>query len=230
MITKKPYFFRPASVVLRVLLIGCFFAGCCLATVSAEEDSLRVVFFGDSITAGYGLEEEESYPYLLQQKADENGLQTHMINAGLSGDTTSGGLRRVDWTLRQPADIFLLALGGNDGLRGLPVSTMESNLRAIIDKVQNQNPETVIILAGMAMPESMGADYAKEFQTAFTRIAKDKDVHFLPFLLEGVGGKAEYNLPDRIHPNAEGQAIIAAQVWEILESILRDHSSQSSTE
>jgi len=209
---------RGCIFFVRITLIA--FA---MAIVPAKGETMRVLFFGDSITAGYGLEEEESYPYLLQQKANQAGIAAQMVNAGLSGDTTSGGLRRVDWTLRRSVDVFFLALGGNDGLRGLPVSTMESNLRAIIAKVRENDPNTGIVLAGMAMPDSMGEQYSREYRAAFDRIAREEDVYFIPFLLDGVGGEPEYNLPDRIHPNAAGQQIIADHIWEVLEPILQSH-------
>jgi acyl-CoA thioesterase-1 len=177
----------------------------------------KIVFIGDSITAGYGLDPEAAYPALLQKKIHALELPYQVVNAGVSGDTTAGGLRRINWVLRgnQP-DIVVVALGGNDGLRGVPVEQTRKNLSQIIDRIRANRPEVKILLAGMRMPESMGIDYSERFFASFAKVANDKDVALLPFLLEGVGGQDAMNQDDQIHPNAEGQKRIAQTVWEHL--------------
>lgn len=184
--------------------------------IDSEASALRpIVFIGDSITAGYGLDPDEAYPALIQEKINAAELPYRVINAGVSGDTTSGGLRRVDWALRgsEPA-LVVIALGGNDGLRGVPVEQTRENLRSMIDRIRERHPDALISLAGMRMPESMGAAYAADFFESFALVAGEKQVALLPFLLEGVGGQPEFNLDDQIHPNAEGQQKIAATVWQ----------------
>lgn len=173
----------------------------------------RLVILGDSLTAGLGLDMKDSYPSLLQEKLDANGIKMNVINAGVSGDTSAGGLRRLDWLLREPVDILVVALGANDGLRGLPVEQMQENLRAIVKRTEQKYPQTKIILAGMLVPPNQGKEYATAFQEAFSRLAKSENVIFIPFLLEGVAGLADKNQPDGIHPNQAGQAIIAATLW-----------------
>lgn len=177
-----------------------------------------IVFIGDSITAGYGLDPAEAYPALIQEKIQAQNLAYQVVNAGVSGDTTAGGLRRVAWVLRgsQPA-IVVIALGGNDGLRGVPVEQTRQNLRQMIDKIRELSPASRILLAGMRMPESMGADYTRRFFESFATVAAEKDVTLLPFLLSGVGGDASMNQSDQIHPNAAGQKVIAGTVWAAIE-------------
>jgi len=189
-------------------------------TLAAEPR--RVVIFGDSITAGYNLEPTEAYPALLQEKIKAEGLDHVVINAGLSGDTTAGGLRRIDWVLEEEApEVVMIALGGNDGLRGLPIAQVAQNLGGIIERVRTANPEARIIVAGMQMPESMGADYAAAFAQVFGEVADQHGATLLPFLLEGVAGDPALNQPDLIHPTAEGQQRIAAHVWPTLRPLLQ---------
>jgi acyl-CoA thioesterase I len=184
------------------------------------ERTKTIVFFGNSLTAGYGLEPDQAFPALIQQRIDSLGLPYKAVNAGLSGETSAGGKSRIDWLLKQPIDVFVLELGANDGLRGIdPASTYE-NLGTIIDKVREQNPDVQIILAGMQMPPSMGQRYTKEFEQVFTRLAQDKDVVLIPFLLEGVAGDQALNQRDGIHPTIEGQKILATNVWSVMEPIL----------
>jgi acyl-CoA thioesterase-1 len=180
-----------------------------------------LVFFGDSLTAGYGLENHvaDAFPGLLQAKIDREGLAYRVVNAGLSGDTTAGGLRRIDWVLRQPVDVFVLELGGNDGLRGLPLATARANLQAIMERVRARNPQVRIILAGMQLPTSMGT-YAEGFARLFPELAAANGTGLIPFLLEGVGGVPELNLPDGIHPTVEGHRRIADTVWPYLRPFL----------
>jgi acyl-CoA thioesterase-1 len=181
-----------------------------------------IVFFGDSLTAGYGLDDpaREAYPALVQEKIDAAHLPWRVVNAGLSGETTSGGLRRVDWILRQPIDIFVLALGANDGLRGIEPAVSAANLQAIIDRVRAKHPAIPIVVAGMQMPPNMGEDYAREFAAMYPAIAAKNHVVLIPFLLAGVGGHAELNQPDGIHPTAAGAAVVAENVWVALHPLL----------
>lgn len=179
-----------------------------------------IVFFGNSLTAGYGLEPDQAFPALIQERIDSLGLPYKAVNAGLSGETSAGGRSRIDWLLKQPIDVFVLELGANDGLRGIDPASTYNNLGTIIDKVREQNPEAEIILAGMQMPPSMGQRYTQEFEQVFTRLAKDKDVALIPFLLEGVAGDRALNQRDGIHPTIEGQRILADNIWPILEPIL----------
>ncbi len=182
-----------------------------------------LVFFGDSLTAGYGLDDpaSEAYPALIQQKLDAARLPWRVINAGLSGETTAGGLRRVEWTLRSPADVFVLALGANDGLRGIEPAVSRANLQGIINRVRARCPAAVIVLAGMQMPPTMGERYAREFAAIYADVARENHLALIPFLLAGVGDQAELNQPDGIHPTARGHAVVAENVWLVLRPLLR---------
>jgi acyl-CoA thioesterase-1 len=181
-----------------------------------------IVFFGDSLTAGYGLDDPsaDAFPARVEEKIKEAGLPYRVVNAGLSGETSAGGLRRVDWILRQPIDVFVLALGANDGLRGIEPSVTKSNLQRIIDRVREKNPAVKVVLAGMFMPPSMGEAYVREFGEIFPALAQKNKTEFVPFLLEGVGGNRKFNQPDQIHPTADGHARIAETVWKILRPLL----------
>jgi acyl-CoA thioesterase I len=195
---------------------------------AAESGTRNVICFGDSITAGYGLENAaaESYPALLQKKLDqtrvaaESAARWRVINAGLSGETTAGGARRIDWVLRQPVDIFILALGGNDGLRGLDPAVSQRNLQTIIDRVRARYPAAKIVLAGMMMPLSMGEDYARAFATMYPTLATKNELTLVPFLLEGVGGRPELNQADAIHPNPAGNVLIAETLWRGIQPLI----------
>jgi acyl-CoA thioesterase I len=217
--------FESAKLFVRRLFSG---AGRCAAlgfallfAVTAQGATKTALFYGDSITAGYGLDPDEAYPALIQKKIDAAGLDWRVVNAGLSGETTSGGLRRLDWILRQRVDLFVLALGGNDGLRGVQVEVARRNLQAMIDRVRARYPDVQIVVAGMQMPTSMGPEYTEAFRDMFPAIASANRAALVPFLLEGVGGIAELNQPDMIHPTAEGQRLIAETVWPVLEPLLR---------
>ena len=185
----------------------------------------RIVAFGDSLTIGLGLLEQEAYPALLQRKIDEAGYQFEVINAGVSGDTTAGALRRLDWALEGDVKILIVAFGGNDGLRGLPVTQMKENLSAIIEKARERN--VVVILAGMEAPPNFGQEYATQFRQAFRDVALRQRVLFLPFLLNNVAGKPELNQADGIHPNQQGTRIVADNVWTVLEPLLDQMSGAS---
>jgi acyl-CoA thioesterase-1 len=158
---------------------------------------------------------------LIAEKIRAAGLAFEVQNAGLSGDTSAGGLRRIDWLLQRPIDIIVIELGANDGLRGLELKSMKANLQAIIEKTKAKNPSVKIVLAGMQVPPNLGADYGTGFQRVFTELARENNATLVPFLLEGVGGHRELNQADLIHPNAAGHRIIADLVWRTLEPILR---------
>ncbi len=179
-----------------------------------------ILFFGNSLTAGYGIEQEDAFPGLIQSKIDSLGLDYRVINGGLSGETTAGGLSRLDWFLEEAPTIFILELGGNDGLRGIELNETKRNLNGIIDKVRSKYPETKIILAGMQIPPNMGQDYTEKFSSIFPEVAEEKDVTLIPFLLENVGGIPELNLPDGIHPTEEGHKIVANTIWPFIESAI----------
>ena len=195
--------------------------GALLAWPSLAAEVKTILVLGDSIAAGYGLDPEEAFPARLQEKINHGGLKYTVTNAGLSGDTTAGGLRRIGWLLKNPVDILILELGGNDGLRGIAPEETARNLQGIVEKVRKKNPLTQIVIAGMQMPENMGKDYTARFREVFPRVARENQAELVPFLLEGVGGKAELNQADRIHPTAEGHRIIAATIWNVLEPLLK---------
>lgn len=211
---------RFALTTLLLLAVG-LFSGSAAPAQTAETGQKTIVFFGDSLTAGYGLDDHvtSAFPGLIQQKVDAENLPYRVVNAGLSGDTTAGGLRRIDWIARQRIDVFVLELGGNDGLRGLPVPTAKTNLQAIIDKVRAKNPAVKVVVAGMMMPASMGS-YASDFGKIYAELARENNATLIPFLLDQVGGVPELNLPDGIHPTAEGHRRVAATVWKHLRPLL----------
>ncbi len=183
-------------------------------------DLPRILIIGNSITAGFGLQTDQAFPALLQSRLDSAGHRYEVVNAGLSGETTSGGARRIDWLLRGGADVLIIELGGNDGLRGISPDVTEQNLRTIIQTMRGENDKATIILGGMRMPLNMGASYREDFESVFPRVAEKTGVIFIPHILEGVGGVPELNQPDGIHPTAEGQKIIADLVWGYLEPVL----------
>jgi len=173
-----------------------------------------MIFFGDSLTAGYGLDEPSlAFPGLLQAKLDSANLGYQVVNAGVSGETSSGGVERIDWILTKPVDVFILELGANDGLRGIPIESTTKNLQTIIDKVKSKNAEAKIILAGMQVPPNMGQRYSSGFKSMFAELATKNNIELIPFLLEGVGGETKLNQADGIHPTVEGHKIVAENVW-----------------
>jgi acyl-CoA thioesterase-1 len=224
----RPILDRPISGLLALFVLV-FSAPSALRaqatpTPAAPAAPHTILFFGDSLTAGYGLDggAEEAYPALIQQKLRAAGLNYTVVNAGLSGDTTAGGLHRIDWLLRRPIDILFLELGGNDGLRGLPVDEAQRNLQAIIDKTRARDPDVRIIIAGMQMPANFGADYVTRFNALYPALAQaNPGATLLPFLLDGVGGIEQLNQNDQIHPTAEGHRKIADVVWRVLEPLCR---------
>lgn len=179
-----------------------------------------IVFFGNSLTAGYGLTPSEAFPAIIQNKIDSLGLPYKVINAGVSGETSTGGNGRIDWILKQPLDVFVLELGANDGLRGIPLSQTRESLQSIIDKVKAKNPAVKLILAGMQIPPNMGVTYTTEFRDIYPGLAMKNGMKLIPFLLEGVGGEAKFNQQDGIHPTAEGHRIVAENIWKELKPML----------
>lgn len=180
-----------------------------------------VLFFGDSLTAGYGLSTEEAFPALVEKELNKTTQQIKITNAGLSGETSAGGLSRIDWILRQPVDIFVLELGANDGLRGLPLDQTRKNLQAIIDKVKAKYPNVKFVLAGMMVPPNLGKEYTDKFKNIYPDLAKQNKATLIPFLLEGVAGDEKLNQPDGIHPNVEGHKIVAKHVAKFISPLLK---------
>lgn len=227
---------------MRILLMFCYFLllitnGSCRKAVeknsSISQDGIEsvdtiqtaskdkiILCFGNSLTAGMGLDEDDAFPAVIQQKVDSLGLSYKVVNAGLSGETTASGKNRVEWVLNQKVDVFVLELGANDGLRGISPSETKNNLQAIIDIVREKNPDTKIVLAGMQMPPNLGEAYTREFKRIFPELAISNGIELVPFLLENVAGIAELNQSDGIHPTVEGQKILADNVWQVLEDIL----------
>jgi len=181
----------------------------------------NILFFGNSLTAGYGLEQvDQAFPNLIQEKIDQNGYGFRVIKAGLSGETTTAGVNRLPWLLKQPIDILIIELGANDGLRGIDPDQTEMNLQAMIDTARALHPNVQIALFGMLVPPNMGQDYAKRFEAVYPRLAKKNQVAYLPFLLDGVAGNPELNLEDGIHPTAEGHRIVANNVWPLIQKLI----------
>jgi len=191
-----------------------------VAVKSVETLKKNIIFFGNSLTAGYGLEQSEAFPALIGARIDSLRLPYRVINAGISGETSADGVSRIDWILQQPVSVFILELGANDGLRGLPPAESIRNLDTIIVRVKRKYPASKIILAGIQIPPSMGEKYSREFREMFPTLARKNDILLLPFILEGVGGIDSLNQKDGIHPTAQGDRIVAENVWTLLKTIL----------
>jgi acyl-CoA thioesterase-1 len=190
-------------------------------TKAAPTANKNILVFGDSLTAGYGLDDaSESYPSVLQTKIDSAKLPYTIINGGLSGETSAGGKGRIDWLLKQHIDVFVLELGANDGLRGIPVKETEQNLQTIIDHVKAKYPNAKLVMLGMQVPPNMGDDYVSDFKDMFPKLAAKNNMTLVPFLLQGVGGVRALNQKDGIHPTAKGAKILANNVWQELKGLL----------
>ncbi len=190
------------------------------ASGSRSAGALRVVFMGTSLTAGYGLEQSEAYPALVQRKADSAGVPIVAVNAGVSGETSAGALRRIDWVVKQPTDVFVLETGANDGLRGQSVAQLERNVTEIIARVRRAHPDARVCLVQMEAISNLGAAYTRSFHEVYPRVAKATGATLLPFLLDRVAGEAELNQGDGVHPNERGEPIVAENVWRSLRPVL----------
>jgi acyl-CoA thioesterase I len=222
------------SIVFRSLLLAALFSACQSGSNSGNQSATNptatgaapapvrktIVFFGNSLTAAYNLSPEQGFTALIQRKIDSLGMAYTCVNAGLSGETTADGKNRIEWVLQQPIDVFVLELGGNDALRGLPVEASKTNLQAILDQVKQKYPQCKLVLAGMQAPPNLGAKYTTAFKNMYPELAKTNQTALIPFLLEGVGGIPELNLEDGIHPNVAGQKIVAETVWNVLKTVL----------
>ncbi len=197
----------------------------CLAAGAAAP--VQVVVLGDSLAAGYGVGPDKAFPALLQERIDGQRLNARVSNAGVSGDTSADGLRRLKWLMRQRIDVLVLELGANDGLRGLPVASTRGNLQAIIDQVRERYPAVRLVIAGMLLPPNFGQDYVEAFRKVFPELAAKNNASLVPFLLEGVGGVPELNQDDRIHPNEAGHKIVAENVWKVLRPLLKEPEGAS---
>lgn len=191
------------------------------AFADTSEQERAIVVMGDSIAAGYGVDPAQAFPAVLQSLADDAGYEVKVVNAGVSGDTTAGGARRVTWLLKRPVDVLIIELGGNDALRGIPTETSNKNLETIITKTREKYPQAKILLTGMQIHENMGKEYTAQFKALFENVAREQGIALVPFLLEGVGGVEKYNQADEIHPNPAGHKIVAANVWKALEPLLK---------
>ena len=216
-------------ILLSVVLIGCQPSSQKQEFLSEKKDETdqksasnkkSIVFFGDSITAGYQLDLSEAFPALIGEIIDSLGLDYEVVNAGLSGETTASGNSRISWVLKNRVDILVLELGANDGLRGIKTEETIKNMQSIIDKINLEYPEAKIILAGMQIPPNLGVEYSKDFRDIFTTLATKNNITLIPFLLESVAGLSDLNLDDGIHPNVEGHKIVADNVWKVLEKEL----------
>ena len=190
-------------------------------TTAPGGDTGTILFVGTSLTAGYGVGENVAWPAVIQQKIDSAGLPFRVVNAGISGETSAGGLRRIEWSLQQPTDVLVLELGANDGLRGLDPGAMRNNLDEIIRRTRSRYPDAEVVLIGMEAPPNLGDDYTTRFRNVYTELARQHGAALVPFFLEGVAGEAALNIEDGIHPNVEGHRILADNVWPVLERVLR---------
>jgi len=214
----RVFFTMKVLLMLTVVLVAS------LTGLRTEDDGKAILILGDSLTAGYGLDPAQAYPAVLEEKIRNAGLDWwRVINAGVSGDTSAGGLRRIDWLLKRKVDILVLELGANDGLRGIQLDVTKNNLQQIIDRTRKAYPGVKIVIVGMMVPPNLGLDYTTQFRELFVELAEENQGGLIPFLLEGVAGRPELNLPDGIHPTAEGHKIIADTVWETLLPLLTDN-------
>ncbi len=219
--------FRGFAVAFAVLVLACGRArteaetGVPEPAAAPEGGTRTVLFLGTSLTAGYGLDPAQAYPALIQRKIEVAGLPYRVVNAGVSSETSAGALRRLDWLLRQPFDVLVLETGANDMLRGGDLDSLAANVQAIVDRVRSARPEARIVLLGLRAPPNLGLQYASRFRRLYPDLAERNNLPLVAFLLDGVGGEANLNQPDGIHPNAQGQARVAENVWKVLEGELR---------
>lgn len=192
-----------------------------------HDQAKTIVFLGDSLTAGYGIDPSRAYPALIQEKIERRGWNFKVVNAGLSGDTSSDGLRRLGWVLKRRADVLVVELGANDGLRGLPVDMTRRNLQAIMDQARRRYPDIKLVVAGMMVPPNLGPTYTTKFREMFPQLARKNDALLIPFLLQDVAGKPSLNQNDGIHPTAAGHRIVAENVWKVMEPLLRSMAGSS---
>ena len=196
---------------------------------SATAERPTLLFLGTSLTAGYGLEEEQAYPALIQQKIDSAGLNYRVVNAGVSGETSAGALRRIDWLFREPIAVLVVETGANDGLRGLSPDTLRANIEAIFGRAKQLKPTPKLVLVGMRIPPNYGRAYAQRFEEVYRTVAHKSGAILVPFLLQGVGGIPSLNQPDGVHPTAEGQRKMAETVWRVLEPVLQEREKTERT-
>jgi acyl-CoA thioesterase I len=180
-----------------------------------------VMFLGTSLTAGFGIDPDQAYPALIQEKIDSAGLNYRVVNAGVSGETSAGALRRVDWLFQEPVSVLVVETGANDGLRGLPPDSLRANIQAILDRARRLQPPPRLVLLGMRVPPNYGQAYSQRFQAIYPELARANNAALVPFLLQGVGGLPNLNQPDGMHPTSEGQRRLAETVWRVLEPVLR---------
>lgn len=204
---------------MRYLLI-LFYIASLTVQGQAQDENKVILFFGDSVTAGLGVETNEAFPALIQNKIDSAGLNYEVINGGLSGETSAGGLRRIDWVLQRPVDVMILELGGNDGLRGIDLKSTKENLQQIIDKAKAKYPEMKIIIAGMQVPPNLGPEYSNEFLQIYPALAQENNLPLIPLFLNSIGGNEELMQQDGLHPTSEGHKVLANLIWEHLQPLL----------
>ncbi len=220
-------------VRLLVVSVGILFfvaVGTGAQEAAAGDSARTLLFYGDSLTAGYGLDRDQAFPALIQARIDSLGWNYEVVNAGLSGETSAAGLRRIGWLLRRPVDVFVLELGPNDGLRGIDLQSTGKNLQGILDQVKATYPQAALVVVGMQMPPNMGPDYTEQFRELFPSLAARNGAALVPFLLEGVADVPELNLPDGNHPTPEGHHIVADNVWQVLGPLLSKRLESSSAD
>lgn len=221
--TRIFHFFKSCLLVIWIAWMGIHsfvYAQHKIKDTKKQRTFKNILFIGNSLTAGYGLGIEQAFPNLIRQKIDSLGLDYHIVNAGLSGETTAGGLRRIDWLLTQKVNVLVLELGANDALRGIDLQSTKNNLQKIIDKVRAKYPNVKIVIAGMLAPPNLGTVYTAKFREIFPDLAEKNKAALIPFLLEGVAGVPELNQQDRMHPNVRGHKIVAENVWRVLRKVI----------
>lgn len=206
---------------MKRLLTAIVFVFLLPAVMNGQASAERILFFGDSITAGYGVGEDQAFPAFIQQKIDSLDWNYKAVNGGSSGETSAGGLRRIDWVLQQPVSVFVLELGGNDGLRGIDLDATKDNLQNIIEKVESKYPDAKIIITGMQVPPNLGPEYTQQFKEMYPELAEENDTKLIPYFLDDLGGDSELMQSDGIHPTEEGHKLLAEKVWEVLKPMLQ---------